>query len=42
MALEDVGVVDLFEDVDFRKEKLLQFLAFERVELDDLDGDYLI
>lgn len=41
MASQYVGMVQFFEDVDFREEQLLQFFALEAVELDYLDRDRL-
>jgi hypothetical protein len=38
VAFEDVGVVQLFEDVDLGEEEFLEFLALQRLELDYLDG----
>jgi hypothetical protein len=41
-AFEDIGVAQLFEDIDLREEQLLQLFAFERLKLHDLDGDDFI
>lgn len=42
MASQYIRMVELFKYIDFREEQLLQFLALEAVELDDLDCDYIL
>lgn len=34
-------MAQFLEDVDFGEEKFLQFLTFESIEFDNLDGDFL-
>ena len=41
VAPEYIGMVELLQDFDLREEQLLELLAFEAVQLDDLDSHYL-
>jgi hypothetical protein len=41
-AAQDVGVVHLFEDFDLGEEEFLKLLRFQRVQLDDLYGHFLV
>ena len=41
-APQDVGVIELFEDIDFGEEEFFQLLGLEGVELNDLDGNCLV
>lgn len=38
VALEDVGVIELFEDVNLREEELFKLLALQGLEFNDLYG----
>jgi hypothetical protein len=42
IAAKNVGVIEFFEDFDFREEKFLEFFGFERIELNDLDGNSFV
>lgn len=39
VAAQDVGMVQLLQDINFGEEKFFKLLALEAVEFDDLDGD---
>ena len=41
VALEDVGMIQFFKNLNFGEEELLQFPAFEGIELYYFDGNYL-
>lgn len=42
VASEDVGMTELFEYIDFWKQELFEFLRFEGIQFDHLDGHSLI
>jgi hypothetical protein len=35
-------MIEFFEDFDFREEEFLKFFGFERIELNNLDGNSLV
>ncbi len=42
IAAKDVRMIEFFEDFDFREEEFLKFFGFERIELNNLDGNSLV
>lgn len=42
IAAKDVRMIEFFEDFDFREEEFLEFFGFERIELNNLDGNSLV
>lgn len=42
VAFQHIGVIQLFQDIDFGEEQFFQLFAFEGFELDYLDGHNLI
>lgn len=42
IAAKDVGMIEFFEDFDFREEEFLKFFGFERIELNNFDGNSLV